>query len=259
MNIGVSRRITSRQTGQIPAVRTGHGLAERIKIAVLPVIIMKQDVTERVNGCIGDRKWIGETIVVQWMRIQCRQMIDPNSIRSQAMSNFRYQRATATVANQVNRKFSQRMAAKVRDRIRLEQHITRNRRNINCADVIRAGTASHLAPIKFDDNFAGVRGSRSAVRALPLIEVIVIAVRRERDCVSGEIGAGEARIKWYAGGHSAYPAVNVSIIAVGDNRNSGREGAALDSQSESQGANATQPGVEWRSAHSELDKSRYED
>src|SRR5580765_2215614 len=137
----------------------------------------------------------------------------------------------------MNRKFSQRMPAELGNCIGLQQHVTGNRRYINGADIISARAASHLAPVELDDDLAGIGCSRSAIGALPLIEVIVVSVGGERDRVGGEIRAGKARIKRNSCCHPAYPAVYISIVAVRDDGDAGREAMGLDSQEESQGKN----------------------
>ena len=98
MNIRMGRRITSRQTGQITAIRPRHSFTVGIRIAVLPVVIMKQNIGERFNGRIGNRERIEKSVVVQRMRIKSCQLVHPNTIRSQPMTDLGYQRAAAEKA-----------------------------------------------------------------------------------------------------------------------------------------------------------------
>jgi len=62
-------------------------------------------------------------------------MVHPNAIGCDAMSDFGYQRSTAAVTDQVNREFSQRVTAKVAMAFVWQQHVTRNCRYINGADL----------------------------------------------------------------------------------------------------------------------------
>src|SRR5262245_48903903 len=104
MNVGMGQRITSRKIGQKPAVRASNGFTVRINIAVLPVVIVKQNIRERFNGRVGDSrgKRIEKSVIVQRMRIECREMIHPDAVRCETMTDLEDQRSTATVADQVN-------------------------------------------------------------------------------------------------------------------------------------------------------------
>ena len=54
---------------------------------LLPIIVTKQNIYICIiGGCISWKKWINIAIIIKWMRIKGRQMINPNAIRSQQLT-----------------------------------------------------------------------------------------------------------------------------------------------------------------------------
>jgi len=207
----------------------------RIKVSrktlsqIFPIIIRKQNIrTGIAGGGIHHAAGNGilETIVVERMRVQRGELINPDTVGPEDITNLRHQRTPATMANQMNGKFHQRMTVQVRNRVRLRQHIAGDPGDVGGADVVRCGTSGHLTPIEFDHYLAGVSGQRRAVGvAFPLI-IIIAAVRGEGDRVNGYIGAQpritRMEVARYLVRHGGYPTGDVAIVPMRNNRHIGR-------------------------------------
>jgi len=83
-------------------------------------------------------------------------------------------------------------------------------------------SAGQLAPVEFDNNFTRVCGGRRAASGAGRCEIIVSATGRYRDPISRGIRSREPTVKRNLVRHACDPALDVSDVAVGDERDTRR-------------------------------------
>src|SRR5439155_25990845 len=77
------------QIGQLPHVSSGNGFAVDDKIQVLKIVVMEEDVLIGAGGRVDDGvREIGEAVIVQWVWIQSREVIDPNTVCANKLAEF---------------------------------------------------------------------------------------------------------------------------------------------------------------------------
>lgn len=210
-------RIGPVQIRQAPHIRARHRLAAHQGVDVLPVIIVEQHVHIRVRWRIhrtADQPIPRKFRVVQRMRVQRGQVIHPDAVRAQQPAHLAQQRPAATVPDEVQWKFRQRMSAQFGNKIRAQQRRQHARRHLKRVVGI---PVRRRAPIQLDDHRAGIGiRRRHARRSCGAHGESITARRRERDVVNREVRPAKSGVRWKIRRHARDPAIHLAVESVRD-------------------------------------------
>src|SRR5262245_49441690 len=89
--------------GELACIRAANRFAVNQKVDDLKVVVVEHHVLVSARGSVHDRVYgrVVEAIVVQRMRIEGGEMIDPDAVGSEQTRQFTDERTATAVANEV--------------------------------------------------------------------------------------------------------------------------------------------------------------